>query len=122
MLLVGQAEGQHAEPAGQLVAERRVALVVRRDGAGHVAQQLGSRLAREGLQRVQAERPRAGLREGLEQVDGAEPARVDGERRDARARPAGRAAASLPATAKISSSGTASHQASASRAASVTRT
>ena len=64
---------------GELLAELEVALLVRRHGARHVAQQLGARLAGEGLQGVQAEDAHALLEERLEQVDGAEAARVDGD-------------------------------------------
>ena len=60
--------------------ELQVALLERRDGAGHALEQLGVRLAGERLQRVQAEHAHALLVERLEQVHRAEAARVDGER------------------------------------------
>ena len=85
---------------GELLAELQVALLERRDGARHAAQQLGARLAGERLQRVQAEDAHALLVQRLEQVDRAEAAGVDGERlRRAGRRMAGSAAASRPATA-----------------------
>ena len=79
LLLVGQPERLHAEPAGELLAELQVALLVRRDGARDALQQLGARLAGERLQRVQAERAHAGLEQRPEQVDGAQAAGVDGQ-------------------------------------------
>ena len=79
LALVGEAEGTHAEAAGELLAELQVALLVRRHGARHVAQQLGARLACEGLEGVEAEDAHALLEERLEQVNGAEPARVNGD-------------------------------------------
>ena len=79
-MLVGEAEGTHVEAAGELLAELEVALLVRRHGARHVAQQLGARLAGKGLQGVEAEDAHALLEERLEQVDGAEAARVDRHR------------------------------------------
>ena len=62
------------------LAELQVALLVRRHGARHVAQQLGAWLAGERLQGVQAEHAHALFEERLEQVDRAEAAGVDGER------------------------------------------
>ena len=80
LLFVDQAEGAHAETAGERLAELQVALLVRRDGARHVVEQRGTRLAGERLEGVQTETAHPLLVKWLEQVDRPQAARVDGDR------------------------------------------
>ena len=87
LLLVGQAEGPHAEADGELLAELQVAFLERGDRAGNALQKLGVRLAGERLQRMQAEDAHALLVQRLEQVHRSEAAGVD--RRAAGAHPSG---------------------------------